>query len=115
MSVEKPFTPKSLNASEYVLSLFEPLDNVAILLRNRLTSQVLQRITRVNTVAELEFQSWLKSRNAAGWDVFVGMNVECRGPQEVASSQPLFGGGISGHREEIVPTALHYLVGAGKD
>jgi hypothetical protein len=74
MSAEKPFISKSLNASEYVLSLFEPLDSVAILLRDRRTSQVLQRITRANTAAELEFQSWLKSRNAAGWDVYVGMN-----------------------------------------
>src|SRR5713101_184527 len=74
MSLEIPHTPRSLNASEYVLSLFEPSDSVAILLRDRRTSQALQRITRADTVADPEFQSWLKSRNAAGWDVFVGMN-----------------------------------------
>src|SRR5207245_8396114 len=36
-------------------------------------------------------------------------------PQEAAGGQPLFGGGISGCGERIVPTALRYLVGAGTD
>jgi hypothetical protein len=74
VSFEKPFTPKSLDTSEYVRSLFDPFDNVAILLRDRRTAQVLQRITRADTVAEPEFQSWLKSRNHAGADIFIGMN-----------------------------------------
>src|SRR5229473_4826520 len=36
-----------------------------------------------------------------------------RGPQEVACSQPLCGGGVSGRREGIVPATLRYVVGAG--
>jgi hypothetical protein len=74
MSSDERFTPKSLSASEYIRALFEPSDNVAILLRDRRTSQALQRIAKAATVAAPEFQSWLKSRNVAGWDVFVGMN-----------------------------------------
>ncbi|MGA8366167.1 MAG: DNA-primase RepB domain-containing protein [Candidatus Acidiferrales bacterium] len=74
MTSEPPFAPKSLSASEYVLALFEPTDNVAILVRNRRTGQTVQRITTAETVASPEFQSWLRRENAAGADIFIGMN-----------------------------------------
>jgi hypothetical protein len=74
MSADKLFTPKSLGAPEYVQALFEPLDNVAILVRERHTGQTLQRIARADVVTEPEFQSWLMSRNLAGSDIFIGMN-----------------------------------------
>jgi hypothetical protein len=38
-------------------------------------------------------------------------HVEHSGPQEIARSEPLFGGGISGRREGTVPTALRHVVG----
>ena len=66
--------PRSLTASEYVLALFEPSDNVAILVRNRATGKTVQRITKAETVANPEFQTWLASQNAAASDVFIGMN-----------------------------------------
>ncbi len=74
MSPDKRFTPKSLSASEYIRALFEPSDNIAILLRNRRIGQTLQRITRADIIASPEFQSVLVERNRAGADVFVGMN-----------------------------------------
>jgi len=74
MSSDKRFTPKSLSASEYIRALFQSSDNVAILLKDRRTSQSLQRIAKAATVAAPEFQSWLKSRNLTGSDIFIGMN-----------------------------------------
>ena len=74
MTSESPFTPKSLSASEYVLALFEPSETVAILTRNRRTGQTVQRITSAETVAGPEFQSRLRNENAAGADIFIGMN-----------------------------------------
>ena len=74
MTTDSSFTPKSLSASEYVLALFEPTDNVAILSRNRRTSRTVQRITAAETISGPEFQSWLRSENAAGADIFIGMN-----------------------------------------
>jgi len=44
MSTDAAFTPKSLDASEYVRELFEPNDNAAILVRNRATGHTVQRI-----------------------------------------------------------------------
>ena len=68
------FAPRSLTASDYVLALFEPSDNVAILVRNRRLGQTLQRITKAGLIAAPEFQSVLLEKNRAGADVFVGMN-----------------------------------------
>jgi RepB DNA-primase from phage plasmid len=74
MTTVSNFSPKSLSASEYVLALFEPPDNVAIVLRHRERHQTLQHITTAETVADPEFQSWLAQRNRSGADVFLGMN-----------------------------------------
>jgi len=68
------FTRKSLTASEYILALFAPTDNVAILVRNRRLGQTLQRITKAELIAAPEFQSVLLEQNQAGADIFVGMN-----------------------------------------
>src|ERR1700689_1227624 len=74
MSTDTAFTPRSLTASEYVRKLFDPGDNAAILVRNRRTGETVQRITKVETIADPQFQAWLAVRNAAGSDVYVGMN-----------------------------------------
>jgi hypothetical protein len=74
MSTTNEFKPKSLTASEYVLGLFDPAENIAVLVRHRPTGKAIQRIARAETVAGLEFQTWLGNQNAAGSDVFVGMN-----------------------------------------
>jgi len=74
MTTDSNFTPKSLSASEYVFALFEPSDNVAILVRNRGTGRTVQRITSAETISGPEFQSWLRNENSAGADIFIGMN-----------------------------------------
>jgi hypothetical protein len=74
MNAEKHFTPRSLSAPEYVLSLFEPADELAILTRNRRTGRTVQRIATAETITGHQFQSWLRSESAAGADIFVGMN-----------------------------------------
>jgi hypothetical protein len=74
MNAEQAFVPKSLSASEYVLALFEPADEVAILTRNRRTGRTVQRIATAETIAGPRFQTWLRNENATGADIFVGMN-----------------------------------------
>ncbi len=74
MNTDTAFTPRSLTASEYVRELFEPADNVAILVRNRSTRKTVQTIAKAETIARPEFQQWLSNQSAAGSDVFVGMN-----------------------------------------
>jgi hypothetical protein len=66
--------PRSLCAREYILTLHEPEDTVAVLLRNRSRGQTLQRIASAEAIANPDFQRWLSDQNHAGSDIFVGMN-----------------------------------------
>jgi hypothetical protein len=74
MNASRHFAPKPLTAPQYVLALFPPTDNVAILVRNRRLGHTLQRITKAEVIARAEFQAALLEQNHAGADVFVGMN-----------------------------------------
>ena len=74
MKHDSQFVVRSLSATEYILALHEPNDQVAVVLVNRRRSQTLQRIATAETMASPEFQKWLSDQNRAGSDVFVGMN-----------------------------------------
>jgi hypothetical protein len=74
MSSANDFKPRTLTASEYIFDLFDARENVAVVVRNRSTGRTIQRIARAETVAGAEFQTWLANQNAAGSDVFLGMN-----------------------------------------
>jgi hypothetical protein len=74
MISHNPSLPKSLTAPEYVLALFAPTYNIAILVRHRHLGHTLQRITKAELIAAPEFQSVLLERNRAGADIFIGMN-----------------------------------------
>ena len=62
-------------ASEYILDNFEPEDRLAVVLIDRRSGAVTQRIASANHIASQEFQVWLKSENRSGRDVFVSMNA----------------------------------------
>ncbi len=65
----------SLSASEYILDSFKPSDRIAVLLRNRSTGEVVQRIASAEKIAGRDFQEWLTDRNQAGFDIYIGMNT----------------------------------------
>ena len=67
--------PDCLSASEYILDNFKPSDPIAILLRNRSTGEVAQRIASAEKIAARDFQERLTNRNQAGFDIYVGMNA----------------------------------------
>lgn len=67
--------PDSLSASEYILDNFKPPDRIAVLLRNRTTEEVIQRIASAEKIAAPDFQQWLTERNRAGYDIYIGMNT----------------------------------------
>jgi hypothetical protein len=67
--------PDSLSAPEYILDNFKPSDRIALLLRNRATEEVIQRIASVKEIAARDFQHWLTGRNRAGFDIYMGMNA----------------------------------------
>lgn len=67
--------PDFIAASEYILDNFKPSDRIAVLLRNRATEEVIQRIASAKDVAAHDFQEWLTKRNRAGFDIYIGMNT----------------------------------------
>jgi hypothetical protein len=67
--------PDSLSASEYILDNFKPSDRIAVLLRNRSSGEVIQRIASADRIAARDFQAWLTERNQAGFDIYIGMNA----------------------------------------
>jgi len=67
--------PDSLSASAYIFDNFKPSDRVAVLLRNRATEEVIQRIAPAEKIAARDFQQWLTERNRAGFDIYIGMNT----------------------------------------
>jgi hypothetical protein len=74
VSEDSKFVPRALTPSEYVRELFGPEDNTAILVRHRSTGHTVQTIAKAEAIASPGFQSWLANQNAAGSDIYVGMN-----------------------------------------
>ncbi len=68
------FKTRHLSAAQYILALHQPEDRVAVLVRNRVREQTMQRILSAEDIASPPFQTWLKEQNDAGADIFLGMN-----------------------------------------
>lgn len=62
-------------AAQFILDNFELEDRLAVVLIDRRSGVVTQRIASANQIASQEFQVWLKSENRSGRDVFVSMNA----------------------------------------
>jgi hypothetical protein len=60
---ERAFQRKMLSASEYVLALHSPEDRVAVLVRNRVRGQTIQRILAAEAIASPTFLYWLMEQN----------------------------------------------------
>ena len=62
-------------STQFILDNFELEDRLAVVLIDRRSGVVTQRIASVNQIATPEFQVWLKIENRSGRDVFVSMNA----------------------------------------
>jgi hypothetical protein len=82
-------------ASQFLLDNFELHDRLAVVLINRRSGAVTQRIASAGQIASPEFQAWLQSENQSGRDVFVSMNALAAGARgrtrgEVAAIRHLY-------------------------
>jgi len=59
----------------YLRENFQPGDRVAVVLIQKQTHKVIQRIASVDKIAGGEFQAWLRHANASRFEVYVGMNT----------------------------------------
>jgi len=64
-----------MNASEYILSNFEPDDRLAVVLINKRESAVIQRLSTAALIAAPAFQAWLQRKNGQGFEIYVSMNA----------------------------------------
>jgi len=66
---------RNLGTREYLVGTFQPSDRLALLLRNRLRGETVQRITTLERVLEPSIQDWLHLKNEReGFDIYIGMN-----------------------------------------
>ena len=61
--------------SKFIRDNFEPEDRLAVVLIDRGSAAVTQRIASARQIASPQFQAWLKNENRAGRDVFISMNA----------------------------------------
>ncbi len=67
---------KDITAPDYIRANFHPSDRIAILVRNRMRGETVQRITTADRIAKPQFQEWLHYKNERdGCDVYIGMNA----------------------------------------
>lgn len=62
-------------ASEFIDDNFDPNDRLAVVLIDRRSGSVTQRLAPARHISSAEFQDWLRERNRLGADVFVSMNA----------------------------------------
>ena len=62
-------------ASNYIRRCFEPSDRLAVVLLNKRSGAVTQRLASAERIASPEFQSWLRHENAHKHEIYVSMNV----------------------------------------
>jgi hypothetical protein len=59
----------------YIRENFRPSDRIAVVLIQKETHRVVQRVATAERVASAEFQAWLRHENASRFEVYVSMNA----------------------------------------
>src|ERR1700733_7444377 len=59
----------------YIRENFHPNDRIAVVLIQKETHRVVQRVATAERVASAEFQAWLRHENASRFEVYVSMNA----------------------------------------
>jgi hypothetical protein len=62
-------------AAKYVDENFQPSDRLAIVLLNKRSGSVTQRIATAERIASSEFQAWLRHKNADKHEIYISMNA----------------------------------------
>lgn len=62
-------------ASEYIRENFEPTDRLAIVLLNKRTRSVIQRLAEAKKIAAADFQAWLHAYNDQRYEIYISMNA----------------------------------------
>lgn len=63
------------SASRYIQDNFQPTDRLAVVLLNKRTDSVIQRLAVAENIIEHDFQAWLYRHNGQHYDVYISMNA----------------------------------------
>jgi hypothetical protein len=62
-------------AAQYIRENFEPTDRLAVVLLQKRTGTLIQRLARSEKLASNDFQAWLRHKNAEQYEIYVSMNA----------------------------------------
>jgi hypothetical protein len=62
-------------AAGYIQDNFRPEDRLAIVLLNKQTGHVLQRVATAGKISDDRYQAWLRHQNAEKFEVYISMNT----------------------------------------
>jgi len=75
-SDESPGTVgRAVSTIDYLQDNYHPCDRLAIVVRNRVTGETIQRVATAEKIGSPEFQAWLRHKNARGADVYITQNT----------------------------------------
>ena len=82
-------------AARYIRDNFEPADRLAVVLLNKRTGSVMQRVASAEKIASPDFQAWLRFQNALRCEIYISMNALQEGARgrtkaEVASVRHVY-------------------------
>jgi hypothetical protein len=69
-----PAGASAVRAAEYIHQNYDATDMLAIIVRNRITVETIQRLATAEKIASAEFQGWLRHKNARGADIYISQN-----------------------------------------
>ena len=55
---------------QYLNESFQPSDRLAVVARNRVSGETIQRMSTAQRIASPDFQAWLRFKNAHGSDIY---------------------------------------------
>ncbi len=103
---ERAMNNRSDVAAGYIRGTFAPADRLAVIVLNKSSGDIVQRIAAADRIASPEYQAFLRSRNASGYDIYISMNAlgpEARGrtKDDVASIRHVYLDLDSGGRKAL--------------
>ncbi len=64
-----------MTPSTFIGENFDPSDRLAVVLLNKRTQEVVQRLASAESIAAPDFQAWLRHKNAQRSEIYLSMNV----------------------------------------
>jgi len=96
--------------SRYVLSSFEPTDRLAVVVTNKRTGSVIQRIASADKIAAEAFQAWLRHQNTQYYEIYISMNALRQGARSRTKADVAVIRHVHLDFDENAPAALEALL-----